>query len=285
MNDVGSPLTLRRWRDAHGAADGYGRRAGLLAAAAAVLAILGPFGTFSDFGFFGRLAYWGGLVFCGALAFEALIRLAFSLPALAARHWSAPAAFAVLTTAAAQTAAVWAVEQAVRPSLRLSLAELYAYVLLVTILVSAAPIWRELRARGLLDSPPAPSVPRTAAEPGRPPFFDRIPPHLTGDLLALEMEDHYLRVHTESGSDLILMRLRDAVAELAGADGVQAHRSFWVAAAAVADVERTPDGRATLVLRNGLRVPVSRSRMAAVRGAGWLRGGSQAGRKPLKPQD
>lgn len=281
MNDAGSPLTLRRWRDAHGAADGYGRRAGLLAAAAAVLAILGPFGTFSDFSFFGRLAYWGGLVFCGALAFEALIRLAFSLPTLAARHWSAPAAFAVLTTAAAQTAAVWAVEQAVRPSLRISPAELYAYVLLVTILVSAAPIWRELRARGLLD-PPSAATPSPA---GRPPFLDRIPPHLTGDLLALEMEDHYLRVHTESGSDLILMRLRDAVAELAGADGVQAHRSFWVAAAAVSEVERTPDGRATLVLRNGLRVPVSRSRLAAVRAAGWLRGGSQAARKPLKPQD
>lgn len=283
MNDAGSPLTLRRWRDAHSAADGYGRRAGLLAAAAAILAILGPFGTFSDFSFFGRLAYWGGLVLCGALAFEALIRLAFSLPTLAARHWSAPAAFAVLTTAAAQTAAVWAVERAVRPSLRISPAELYAYVLLVTILVSAAPIWRELRARGLLDPPPVATPSPSPA--GRPPFLDRIPPHLTGDLLALEMEDHYLRVHTESGSDLILMRLRDAVAELAGADGMQAHRSFWVAAAAVSDVERTPDGRVTLVLRNGLRVPVSRSRLAAVRGAGWLRGGSQAARKPLKPQD
>lgn len=281
MNDAGSPLTLRRWRDARSAAAGYGRRAGLLAAAAAVLAILGPFGTFSDFSFAGRLAYWGGLIFCGALAFEAAIQAAFRLPGLAGRHWSAAVAAALLATAAAQSAAVWGVEQATRPPLPISLIELYVYVLLVTALVSAAPLWVELQARGLLDPPPA----ATPSPAGRPPFFDRIPPHLTGDLLALEMEDHYLRVHTESGSDLILMRLRDAVAELAGADGVQAHRSFWVAAAAVADAERTPDGRATLVLRNGLRVPVSRSRMAAVRDAGWLRGGSQAARKPLKPQD
>lgn len=283
MNDAGSSLTLRRWRDARGAAAGYGRRAGLLAAAAAVLAILGPFGTFSDFSFAGRLAYWGGLIFCGALAFEAAIRLAFRLPGLTGRHWSAAVAAAVLATAAVQTAAVWGVEQAARPPLAISIIELYVYVLLVTALVSAAPLWAELRARGLLDPPPA-ATPSPSLS-GRPPFLDRIPPHLTGDLLALEMEDHYLRVHTESGSDLILMRLRDAVAELAGADGVQAHRSFWVAAAAVSDVERTPDGRATLVLRNGLRVPVSRSRLAAVRDAGWLRGGSQAARKPLKPQD
>lgn len=47
------------------------------------------------------------------------------------------------------------------------------------------------------------------------------------------MEDRYLRIHTDGGSDLILMRLRDAVGELAGADGLQVHRSFWVARAAV----------------------------------------------------
>lgn len=273
MNDAGSSLTHRQWRVAPRPADGYGRRAGLLAAAAATLAILGPFGTFSDFSFAGRLAYWGGLIFCGALAFEGLIRLAFGAPALATRGWTAPVAATVVMTAAVQTGLVWVVEQATRPPLPVSLAELYVYVLLVTILVSAAPLWRELRARGLL-APPAPANPPanppangTAA---RPAFFDRMPPHLTGDLLALEMEDHYLRVHAESGSDLILMRLRDAVGELDGAAGMQVHRSYWVAGAAVAGAERTADGRATLILRNGLRVPVSRSRLAAVRDAGWL---------------
>ncbi|WP_269747113.1 LytTR family DNA-binding domain-containing protein [Elstera litoralis] len=38
-------------------------------------------------------------------------------------------------------------------------------------------------------------------------------------MLCLEMEDHYLRAHTDQGNALILMRLRDAVAELRSVAG------------------------------------------------------------------
>jgi hypothetical protein len=250
----------------------YGTRTAILTATALVLTVLGPFGTFKDFTFLPRAAYWGGLIFCGALAFEAAIRLCFRLPALAARSWRVPVAAAIFLTAGVQTAAVWVVETTFRPPLPVGMAELYVYVLLVTLLVSAAPLWRELRARGLLSSPAAPSIPPappTSFPPPRPTFYDRIPPRLSGELLALEMEDHYLRIHTDDGGDLLLMRLRDAVAELAGADGMQVHRSWWVAAAAVVRVEKDADGRIKLILRNGLRVPVSRSRATAVRAAGW----------------
>jgi DNA-binding LytR/AlgR family response regulator len=82
-----------------------------------------------------------------------------------------------------------------------------------------------------------------------PDFFRRIPPALGRDLLALEMEDHYLPIHTEFGSDLILLRLRGAIAELGPARGRQVHRSWWVAAGAVASVERNA-GRPVLTLRN-----------------------------------
>jgi len=107
----------------------------------------------------------------------------------------------------------------------------------------------------------------TAATPAD--FFRRIPPALGRDLLALEMEDHYLRIHTSLGSDLILLRLRDAVAELPPACGQQVHRSWWVADGAVAMSEKNA-GRPTLVLRNGLRVPVSKSFRDGVKDAGWL---------------
>jgi len=83
------------------------------------------------------------------------------------------------------------------------------------------------------------------------------------------MEDHYLRIHTALGSDLILLRLRDALAELGPTRGRQVHRSWWVADGAVASVERDA-GRITLVLRNGLRVPVSKSFREPVKEAGWL---------------
>lgn len=100
-------------------------------------------------------------------------------------------------------------------------------------------------------------------------FLKRIPHRIAGDLLCLRTEDHYLRIHTTAGHDLILFRLKDAVSELAGADGMQVHRSYWVARAAVAKLEKK-GRKTTLFLKNGLRVPVSESFMPSVREAGWL---------------
>jgi len=100
-------------------------------------------------------------------------------------------------------------------------------------------------------------------------FLERLPLHLRrARLIAVQAEDHYLRVHTDHGSDLILMRLSDAVAELDGLEGAQTHRSWWVARDAVRGVSRG-DGRATLVLDGGLTAPVSRSYSGALREAGW----------------
>ena len=110
-----------------------------------------------------------------------------------------------------------------------------------------------------VETPPAPEAR----------FLDRLPAHLGSDLLALEMEDHYVRVHTALGSELILLRMRDAVAELGAIEGAQVHRSWWVARDAVEDVKR--DGRnLRLVLTGGLEAPVSRARIAELKGAGWL---------------
>lgn len=113
---------------------------------------------------------------------------------------------------------------------------------------------------------------RTAASlyPAKPVrFVGRMPLHLrAGRIIAVQAEDHYLRVHTDLGSDLILMRLSDAVAELDGLEGAQTHRSWWVAKEAVRGAKRG-DGRATLELEGGLTAPVSRSYAATLREAGW----------------
>lgn len=71
------------------------------------------------------------------------------------------------------------------------------------------------------------------------------------------------------GSDLVLLRMSDALRELAGLDGTRTHRSWWVARAAVRDVAKG-DGRATLTLEGGLKVPVSRGHAGALRAAGWF---------------
>lgn len=97
------------------------------------------------------------------------------------------------------------------------------------------------------------------------PFLERLPPHLGRDLLCLEMQDHYVQAHTRAGSTLLLMRFRDAVAEL-GAAGLQVHRSWWVAFAAIEALEQEGRG-AQLRLVGGRTVPVSRASLPGVRAA------------------
>ena len=97
----------------------------------------------------------------------------------------------------------------------------------------------------------------------------RLPPGF-GPLLALKGEDHYVRAYAQDRDILILMRLRDAVAELDGmGEGMQVHRSWWVARAAIAEVQR--DGRTLhLCLSNGTIVPVSRDAAARLKDARWV---------------
>jgi DNA-binding LytR/AlgR family response regulator len=90
------------------------------------------------------------------------------------------------------------------------------------------------------------------------------------EIVALEAEDHYLRVHFSDGaSTLILMRLSDAIGELPYEIGAQTHRSWWVAKKAVGDLSKG-DGRATLILTNGVSAPVSRSFYKRLNDEGWF---------------
>ena len=102
-------------------------------------------------------------------------------------------------------------------------------------------------------------------------FLQRLPVKFhTAELYAISSEDHYLRVHTNLGEELILMRLADAVRELDGAEGLRVHRSWWVAKSGVTDEKRV-DGRSLLILPNGTEVPVSRSFRSDAKAAGLIR--------------
>jgi DNA-binding LytR/AlgR family response regulator len=92
----------------------------------------------------------------------------------------------------------------------------------------------------------------------------RLPPGIGSDIIALETEDHYLRVHAVDGSALILMRMADAVALLDPRLGAQVHRRWWVAEGAVAGV-RTEGQKLSLCLINKTLVPVGRTFSAAAR--------------------
>jgi LytTr DNA-binding domain-containing protein len=140
----------------------------------------------------------------------------------------------------------------------------------VEILPSAFGISLVMTALAVLMRPHSAQTHAAAAGAPPPKFLARLPPKLAGaELYAVEAEDHYLRLHTSQGHDLILMRLSDAIAELEGLEGAQTHRSWWVAKAAVAEAERG-DGRAVLTLKDGSEAPVSRGFARELRAAGWF---------------
>ena len=104
----------------------------------------------------------------------------------------------------------------------------------------------------------------------RPKILSRLPVHLQdAELYALSAEDHYVRVHTSKGEDILLMRLSDSITEASNVEGAQTHRSWWVAKGAVAHVKSL--GRtAEIKLKNDKVAPVSRNGLKTLKDLGWL---------------
>jgi hypothetical protein len=119
------------------------------------------------------------------------------------------------------------------------------------------------------ETPAAAIAPPRLAAPATAPLLAKLPPKLGGNVLALKAEDHYVRVHTDLGSTLILARLADAIAELGPLEGVRVHRSYWVRKGAVARTFVHGKGL-RLRLINGIDVPVSQAYKELARNSGLL---------------
>ena len=137
---------------------------------------------------------------------------------------------------------------------------------LVTLLVYCPLIALGITVASALAATPAPIAEIT---PQTPTLLERLPRPLRGRLLHLAVADHYVDVTTERGHALVLIRLSDAMRETAPVQGLQVHRSHWVALDAVRRSTRQA-GKPVLELENGTLVPVSRSFLPAVRAAGLL---------------
>ena len=229
-------------------------------AAGLFMALLTPFGT-SHIPFGRGLAYWIGVLAAGTVLANLISRYAVRMELYEQHPW-AWAALVSLALTGPMSVVVWGASGlAFHNSLDPRIIPGYALpVLIVTLAMVALTV--------LIQRTPAQTH---AAAPGAPAplFLERLPAKLRGaDLYAVEAEDHYLRLHTSRGQDLILMRLADALGELEGMEGAQVHRSWWVARAAVVEAERGA-GRAALTLKSGAVAPVSRTYAKALRESGW----------------
>ena len=253
----------------------------VLVAIGVVLGLLAPLGT-DAMSLPSRIVYWVVLAIAGYAFYKPIGAIAQRVGPLLALPVLPLSVAAVLIASVPMACLVWIVNAGGGP-VRLPTFETaaihYLFVALVggvvTLMFNLIPATSMAGAQG---GELAPAQPRVAPNdrhepnpelPDGPRFTDRLAPELGSQLIALEMEDHYVRAHTALGSELVLMRLRDAVAELSGMEGEQVHRSWWVARGSVTDVKR--EGRnVRLVLDNGIEAPVSRANVSLLKERGWF---------------
>jgi len=88
-------------------------------------------------------------------------------------------------------------------------------------------------------------------------------------LIALQAEDHYVRVHTKAGSDLVLLRFVDALTSVEDRKGFRLHRSWWVSEEAIKSVQFSR-GSGEVLLKNDVSAPLSRTYAPDLKQAGWF---------------
>lgn len=139
------------------------------------------------------------------------------------------------------------------------------FVIVLPVMAARELVWRKPEARIETRTIVVPPLPEAEAA-----FRRRLSAkRRSARLIAIEAYDHYLRVHTDQGEELITLRFADALSELALAHGYRAHRSWWIAADAIESVTwRRGTGEARLV--GGLVAPVSRGQAPVLKDAGWV---------------
>lgn len=240
-----------------------------LAIFAVILGLAGPFGTISFIPLPMRLVYWLALTVLLA-PLGTLLSLAFTdwliarrLPPVAAAPLGGLLAGPLLSVVIFGFNSLTLGRPFPPPNaltLGTSIAVITAALNVMILLLSGSQ-----PAMTAATSRPKVSAPQAAL--AQPRLLSRLTPSVQAPLVALRATDHYTEVTTEQGSQTILLRLADAIREAAPTDGLQVHRSHWVARRHIAALRREK-GRIILTLSNGRDIPVSRTYEQAVAQAG-----------------
>ena len=222
--------------------------------AGTVLAILAPYGT-QSFSLPGRFAFWIGLCFAGGVG-AAITDVIAKLSKIELSPWGRVFSQSITATIVVTLAMILMNLSIGESASGAAIALLFFYVWVIAITISTI---------GHLSA-------RTSPKPDGPPqlaLYDRLPIHQqNSEIYALAAEDHYVRIITSKGEEMILMRLSDAIKEVAPLEGLSPHRSWWVAKQGVEHMSKS-NGKTEIVLKSGRAVPVSRNKVKVLKGAGW----------------
>ena len=226
------------------------------------LTFLGPFRSQEAMSTGPRMLFWLALVGTGYLLALAAFRLIGSRPM---RPVHRAIAVAIVSALPQMFIVSWALVQ-IRPGRVITIANLpmlFLSVLAVQAIIVILAAWiGSRRVDDAVSSPPGEDSGALAS--------GRLARSLRGDLIALEAEDHYVRLHHQSGSTLILHRFSDALTEVDPGAGLQVHRGWWVANHAVVGTFMR-GGKRWLKLSNDMEIPVSRTHLRRVIDQPWPR--------------
>lgn len=210
-----------------------------------VVALAGPFGTFSTQPFQWRLLYWGALIAL-SIIIAVTLRTIWRDTLKNYPYWVED--IAVVTSLALVFGPIvvtmnrYIGGESAREAMSLGVA------MLIVFSIAACTI----SVRHALEKDPV-------ASPAKAPkdrLLTRIPEVAEGRLARISSDNHHIRVMLQDGQEhRLLLRLRDAVQEVDQEQGMCVHRSHWVATAAIKTVNR--DGpREFVELTCGGQVPV-----------------------------
>jgi hypothetical protein len=257
-------MRVETWNGELGGPRWWARALTFAALVGALLGVAGPFGSFLNAGVLIRVLYWAGTIVAGT----AIAGLLIPLLMRAGNRIGLPRFFSLAIAVFIVSAPIGGMSWIVGHWLwawqisGVTPADWYGQTVLTCAGITMLWVLVEMAAESW----------RRGAAVGAQPAVSAVPHPLAGitdPVLCLQMEDHYVRVHRASGSTLELLPLQDAIVRFGGAGGLQVHRSWWVAGAAIAGAER--DARNwRLRLTNGLTVPIARNRVVEARALGWI---------------
>lgn len=243
--------------------------------AAVVLALSGPFGTYTEFDLFERLLFWMSSLAAAGIFIHSIVYLALAVASESVRM----AVMAVLVgTALASVPAAAAIMEIFSYISGSQIGSenyprIWSNVVLIGILVALIQFWPQVVNAGKAETEDAveparvsaPSIPEL--EPAKKlnvPLLARLPNCVEpGKIVSFSMQDHYVELMTIKGPHLLLMRFSDAISLLGDLQGIRIHRSHWVATQHLEGIEK--QGRRMMaILSDGRRLPVSATYVAHV---------------------
>ncbi len=238
------------------------------AAVSLVVGLSGPFGSYVALDLPERLMFWAGIIGLGVLAgslLRAIVTVAFGL-----RDFQRGAFLVAVLSSVLMTGPLYALAdrmfdhgKAEAPSV----ADISLFIFAISLSVGAVRAAREGDAALHLTPIPDPGTEEEAM--ALPRIVQRLDSALQGRLVAMTVRDHYVDVFTTAGRGSVLIRFADAMQEAEGEEGVQIHRSHWVALWTVRGIERE-SGKIFVRLCPELRLPVSRSHRPKLEERGLL---------------